>query len=367
MSRVAITSVKRGVDHAFAEAMVLSDCIGVIDSGARVLIKPNWNACGIAGSTSMTAVLAACRWAHSQGAGEVIVGEGPVPVGPERIAAYLKEMRAEERLAEVGARFVLFDADEHVLFRGKADLPEEIGIARLALECDVTINLALMKVHSTCVVTLCLKNLKGCLRPKDKMAFHRTGLLPAIVALNHIVRPQIHVVDAIDGMEGEHTHGDVVHLGLFIAGRDPVAVDTVACAQMGIDAADVPLLRMAAKAGMGTHRRKEIEIAGEALRPRRFERAQERLKRLYPDLSIDDAGACTACQAALMDGLFIARDKRRVTSVALGKDARPGPDTLVIGRCLREYWPTHAHVKGCPPAGTDIADALCREEGGKQE
>ena len=361
MIRVAITSVDKGVDEAFALAMKLSGCEGIIRPGARVLIKPNWNAAGIPGSTSMAAVLAACKWAMAQGAGEVIVGEGPVPVGRPRIEAFLKELGVPERLHAVGAKWMLFDDAEHVLFKGEKDLPPETGIAKLSLECDVIINLPLLKVHSTCLATLCVKNLKGCLRPQDKMAFHRVGLLPAIIALNRIVKPQINVVDAIDGMEGDHNRGPLVHLGLLIAGRDPVAVDAVACAQMGIAPDEVPLLRMADEAGFGTHRLDKIEIVGEPLKPRRFERVQERLKRCYPNLTIDDAGACTACAAALMDGLYIAGGKRKRKSIAMGKHAKPQPDALVLGKCLRDFWATHAHVKGCPPSGHAVAEELCKE------
>lgn len=345
--------------------MALSGCEEVVARGARVLIKPNWNAASIPSSTSLAAVLAACKWARTRGAGEVIVGEGPVPVGRPRIEAYLKEMGVPGRLEAVGAKWALFDDLEHALFKDEKDLPPEVGIAKLALESDVIINLPLLKTHTTCMVTLCVKNLKWCLRPQDKMAFHRVGLLPAIVALNKIVRPQINVVDAIDGMEGDHTRGSLVHLGLLIAGRDPVAVDAVTCAQIGIGPDEVPLLRMADKAGLGVHRLDKIEIVGEPLRPRRFERAQERLKRVYPDLVIDDAGACSACGAALMDGLFIAGAKRKRKQIAMGKHAKPVEGALVLGKCLREHWATHPHVKGCPPSGHAVAEALC--EAGEHE
>jgi uncharacterized protein (DUF362 family) len=360
VTRVAIVSVAEGVEQAFAEAMRLSGCEGLITPGACVLIKPNWNAIGLEGSTSLAVVQAACRWARAQGAGDVIVGEGPVPIPRPDVEAFLGQMNVPEGVEAAGARFVLFDDGEHVLFAGESDLPVETGIARSALEADVIINLPLMKVHSTCLATLCLKNLKGCLRPQDKMAFHRVGLLPAIVALNRLVRPQINVVDAISAMEGDHNRGALVPLGLLIAGRDPVAVDAVSCAQMGIEPSGVPLLRMAAQAGLGECRLSKIQITGETLRPRRFELPQEQLKRAYPDLTIDDAGACTACSAALMDGLFIAGAGRQLSCVALGREAQPAPEALVIGKCLRQYWPTPPHVEGCPPSGHAVAEALCR-------
>ena len=358
MTRVSITSVGDDANAAFALAMERSGCDAVISRGDCVVIKPNWNGVNPQSSTSLRVVEAACRWARDQGAADVIVGEGPVPLARERVDACFKEMGVEARVSAAGARFVNFDDEDHVLFKGKPDLPSEIGVSRVALDADVIINVPLLKVHSCCLTTLCVKNLKGCLRGQDKMEFHRIGLLPAIVALNRIVRPQINVIDAIDAMEGDHSHGGIVHLDRLIAGRDRVATDAVGCAQIGLGPKDVPLIWMAGEAGLGVHLIDEIEIVGEPLEPRRFELVQEHLARKYPGLSIDESGACSACRAALMDGLFTAGGKRTIDSIALGRDAEPTAETLVMGKCLRDYWPTHRHVKGCPPSGHAVAKRL---------
>ena len=364
MPRVSITKVDGDMDAAFVLAMERADCTGVIREGHRVLIKPNWNACAIEGSTSLEVVLAACRWALAQGAGEVIVGEGPVPVRKEAAEEYFKTMGACEALDDIGVRFVSFDDGEHVLFRDREHLPAEIGIARLALECDVMLNLPLLKVHSCCLTTLCVKNLKGCLRPQDKMAFHRVGLLPAIVALNRIVKPQINVIDAVNAMEGDHNRGTLVPLGFLFASRDRVAADAVASAQIGLPTDTVPLLKMAAAAGLGEHRVEEIEIVGEPLVPQKLELPQERMQRRFPEMGIEEDGACSACMAALSDGLFSSGGERKFDKIALGGKSTPSDGALVLGKCLSRYFPTHAHVPGCPPDGAEIARALRGEAGG---
>ena len=252
MTRVSITKAGDDVASAFSLAMERAACEGIIKQGDRVLIKPNWNACAIEGSASLAVVLAACRWAKAQGAGEVIVGEGPVPVGREATEAYFDALGARDAVAGADARFVNFDYEQHEIFRDLEYLPPEIGVAKLALECDVLINIPLLKVHSCCLTTLCVKNLKGCLRPQDKMAFHRIGLLPAIVALNRLVKSQINVIDAINAMAGDHNRGDLIPLGLLIAGHDRVATDAVASAQIGLASGKVPLLKMAADAGLAS-------------------------------------------------------------------------------------------------------------------
>jgi uncharacterized protein (DUF362 family) len=358
MSRVSITKVGTDLDAAFALALERADCVGVIKPGHRVVIKPNWNACGVEGSTKLAVVLAACRWAQAQGAGEISVGEGPVPVGREKIESYLASMGVQAALGRLGVRFVLFDDAEHVLFRDLPDLPPEIGIAQLALECDVLINIPILKVHSCCLTTLCVKNLKGCLRPADKMAFHQLGLLPAVVALNRLLPSQINVIDALEAMEGDHNRGRLVPLGLLIASRDRVAADAVGSALIGLPSGKVPLLKLAAAAGLGEHRVEKLDLVGEALVPQRLELPQDALKRHYPDLDIQDDGACSACRAALMDGLYTTGRNRKIAKIALGAQSKPAADALVLGQCLSRHFATHAHVPGCPPDGTAVARAL---------
>lgn len=361
MTRVSITKVGNDLQAAFGLAMERADCEGIIGAGDKVVIKPNWNACAIEGSTSLPVVIAACHWAKEQGAGEVIVGEGPVPVGRAAIDEYFAEMGAVKALSEIGVRFVNFDDDKHIVFREREHLPPEIGIARLALECDVLINIPLLKVHSCCLATLCVKNLKGCLRPDDKKAFHQVGLLPAVVELNKLVKPRINVVDSINAMEGDHNRGALVPLGLLIAGCDRVATDAVASAQIGLSSGKVPLLAMAAEAGIGEHLVEQIEIVGEPLVPQKLEFAQDRMKRQYPDMGVVEDGACSACMAALSDGLFASEGERRFDTIALGAKAKPADDSLVLGDCLKRYFPTHAHVAGCPPNGAEIARTLSGE------
>ena len=147
-------------------------------------------------------------------------------------------------------------------------------------------------------------------------------------------------------------------LGLLIAGRDRVATDAIGSAQIGLASGKVPLLKMAAKAGLGEYRVENTEIVGEPLVPQRLELTQDHLERRYPDIEIQEAGACSACRAAFMDGLFAAGGERKLNKIAMGPDAQPSDDALVLGKCLSQYFPTHLHVPGCPPDGAAVARAL---------
>jgi hypothetical protein len=100
---------------------------------------------------------------------------------------------------------------------------------------------------------------------------------------------------------------------------------------------------------------------GEPLSPRRFELPQERMQRQFPEMGVEEDGACSACMAALGDGLYASGGARKFSKIALGAKAKPSDGALVLGNCLKEYFPTHAHVAGCPPNGAEIARMLTGE------
>lgn len=72
------------------------------------------------------------------------------------------------------------------------------------------------------------------------------------------------MTDGRVGMEGQGPHdGTPVKLDLIIAGRDPVATDSVASLIMGFDPDRVPTLDLGSKRDMGTNNLHNIEIRGE--------------------------------------------------------------------------------------------------------
>jgi uncharacterized protein (DUF362 family) len=78
-------------------------------------------------------------------------------------------------------------------------------------------------------------------------------------------------------MEGNGpSFGDPVHLGVAIAGTDPMAADRVACEVMGVDFSKVGYLNLCA---MGEHEMEGIEAVGtpleDCIRPFRLHRNVE--------------------------------------------------------------------------------------------
>ncbi|MCD6470196.1 DUF362 domain-containing protein [Candidatus Bathyarchaeota archaeon] len=75
-------------------------------------------------------------------------------------------------------------------------------------------------------------------------------------------------ITAINGIiagEVYETSGKPVKMDLVIAGVDPVAVDAVGAAVMGISSREVKHLVLAEKKGLGTCNLEKIEVVGEKI------------------------------------------------------------------------------------------------------
>ncbi len=161
-------------------------------------------------------------------------------------------------------------------------------------EIDAFVSVSKMKCHNTAGITHTMKNLFG-LAPVDiytlnggdtsRTAFHGRGdqtaeRLPRIIVDLNMARP-IHL-SLIDGvMTCEGGEGPWISkmrankAGVLLAGKDPVATDSVAPAVMGFDPTaeypNVPFvhaknhLNIAAKLGLGTNRLENIKVVGEKI------------------------------------------------------------------------------------------------------
>ncbi len=361
---VSVIKVTESLNLAITKAMLYADCDNVISSGDTVLIKPNLNGCSIKGSTSISVIKAIAQWAYDKGAGRVIIGEGPVGVGKEQMQKYFSDIGIEKAVKEIDAEFVIFDEHEYIIHKKVSKyLPEEIGISKFVYSVDKIINVPMLKVHPSTMVTLCMKNLKGCIRERDKKIFHRLDLQMAIVELNKLIRPNINLIDGTKAMQGtDHNNGDIAELGLIFCSKDIVAVDAVASYTIGIDPENIRLIKLGKKAGLGESIIEKLQISGEDIEKNRvhFELPEEAMLRRFPDLKILKNGACSACLANMMDALGWIGYKREYNTIVLGSDVPISNDDILIGNCTRKYWSDHEHVRGCPPRSIDIAEALSK-------
>ncbi len=192
-------------------------------------------------------------------------------------------------------------------------------VASLWLSADTIINVAKLKTHVETELTASIKNTFGIADRNTRMAAHgarkKGNLVRAVVDLYRIRKPDLNILDAVLCMEGNGPSRGVPRFGgWLLASRNALALDAVAAFMMGYDDPfTVPLLKEAARAGIGPQKIEEIEIVGASLEEIRipsFKRASSaignipdqlrglghRLLYLYPDLIPQKCSSCGICK-----------------------------------------------------------------------
>ena len=244
-----------------------------IKSGDTVLLKVNLIGPKPADSGAVTHpdfVRALTKILHEKGC-RVWIGDsaggaiaGIAPTGRAMDVAGYKAVAEEE-----GAEIKNFDRE------GVTEVPVNspdygsIFLARPLFEADVVINLPKLKTHVAAGYTGAVKNLFGCIPGLKKAEYHK--LYPdsrsfgnIIADINDAVKPALHIMDGITGMQGKGpTGGSPYSAGKVIAGTDPLALDTVGAAMMGLDVRDLPIFEEVIRRDLGMSDPAGIELAGD--------------------------------------------------------------------------------------------------------
>jgi len=269
MARVAIVRETNPPDMT-VKALEMVEAHEALSDEKPFLIKPNYiNAShpstGI--TTDSRVIEGVVKFLKEHGVKEIIIGEG---------SGFADTFEAF-RIAGVDAlakrwdvKLVDLNNDDFVGIRPPSPLANKVKIAKTALESTI-ISVPKLKPHRQAGVTLSIKNMIGAVTPKGALHIH---LSRNIVEIASILKPSISVIDGIVAGEGHETSGNSVEMNIVIAGTDPVAVDAVGAAVIGIQPTEVKHLILAEKKGLGTCDLNQIEIVGEPI-----ERVRKKFKR----------------------------------------------------------------------------------------
>lgn len=269
MTRVAVVRGTNPPDMVVT-ALQMVDAGQGVSIEKPVLVKPNYvttdhPSTGI--TTESRVIEGVLSFLRQHGVKEILIGEG-TGFG-DTFEAF--RVAGVDRVAERwNVRMVDLNKDEFIEVRPpNARTLKKVKIAKTALESTI-VSVPKLKPHREASVTLSLKNMMGAMTPKGSMHSH---LSQNIIDLASVVKPSIAVIDGIIAGEGHETSGNPVKMNLVIAGTDPVAVDAVGAAVMGIPPESVKHLRLAEESGLGTCDLERIQIVGEPI-----EKVQKKLK-----------------------------------------------------------------------------------------
>lgn len=142
------------------------------------------------------------------------------------------------------AEIINFETLPKKLFRLEKNIM--ISLPEIIFEVDLIINLPKMKTHGLTQVTLCVKNLYGCIPGKLKEDLHKLSPYPKnfsrlLVELHKIIKPQLNIIDGIAGIEGEGpgASGKKINPKVMIMGENANAVDIIASEFMGFNSENI--------------------------------------------------------------------------------------------------------------------------------
>lgn len=167
-----------------------------------------------------------------------------------------------------GAKLNYDTTYEEVSFpRGK--LMRHFEVMSPFLHADGVLNLCKLKTHMFMSMTGAVKNSFGVIPGLSKAGYHaklqaKEQFAEMLLDLSDFVSPRLSIMDAVVGMEGEGpgTSGTPRPIGLLLASENPLALDVVAGAIMGLEANQNPLLLAAERRGLVPTKRSEIEVIG---------------------------------------------------------------------------------------------------------
>jgi uncharacterized protein (DUF362 family) len=146
--------------------------------------------------------------------------------------------------------------------------------------CDFLIDVPVLKVHSDCGITACMKNYVGT-APRQVYApeyrfsnrllhdnYTVEGRVDGFVAdLVSFHPPDFAVVDAIRGLQysnhNNRAQDQMLRNNFVFAGEDPVAMDCLAARLVGFNPWDIEYLHMISRRGIGTMDPTQVQVIGD--------------------------------------------------------------------------------------------------------
>jgi len=223
---------------------------------ARILLKPNLNSNmnALTGNTTDLRLLSAIvQCLKERGYDNIVIGEGT------NSGFYRSKIGVISRLrVDYLARYYGVEVKDLNYADGR-DINFSSGVkARVAGECldaDLFINVPKLKTHFEVGMSVCLKNLIGCLIGQENKKKTHQSLAENILLLNHNIKPHLHIVDGLMAMEGlGPTRGKPKNMGLIVVGTDPFLMDMVCAKIARFEYRSITTLKLAEEQGIITEK-----------------------------------------------------------------------------------------------------------------
>jgi uncharacterized protein (DUF362 family)/ferredoxin len=219
---------------------------------AKILLKPNLNANmnALTGNTTDLRLLAVVmEYLKSKGYKDITVAEGTNSGYYRHHISVISRLRVDRLTNYYGIKVTDLNYSEPVSIEFEDGI--QAGVSRECLEADLFINMPKLKTHFETGMSVCLKNLMGCLVGQENKKKTHQALAANILNINKKIKPHLHIVDGIISMEGlGPTRGTPVLTGMILVGTDPYLIDLMCARVASFDYRKIRTLAEAERRGI---------------------------------------------------------------------------------------------------------------------
>ena len=285
MTDVFIVDTKQGIQSAVEEVFShLKKTDPILKSSKEVYIKVNGIDFKKHAFTSPEVLKAVIVYLNNLGA-KVYVMENSTQANLTRIVFEITGFK--DVCEKTGAKIIYLDEEETKTFEFKGkpsavDDPKGYNLKNFRLPKTIVkimdnrdsiayINIPKLKTHSMARVTLGIKNQWGYPQHEDRGKDHNYNLHSKLVDVYEYIRPDITIIDGIEGTIHGHYPPTafedrlVKQFNILIGGRDTLAVDVVGARIFGLTLDEVPHLKIAYERGLGEGNLSKIDVIGKDL------------------------------------------------------------------------------------------------------
>ena len=362
MAKVSVIRAESGIKQGLCDAIeLIGGLAAYVGHGDTVLLKPNLN--GVEGATDKKLVVNLIQLLRDFGVRKLFLAESTF--GDERVTDMFFQKTGYSDLArEHDIELVNLNRSRVVEVKVAHPLVlETLRIAQEAYEADRIINLPNMKVHYATGITLSLKNMKGILAGDEKKHFHEVGLDKAIVDLNNTIKPCLNIVDGIICMEKMGPRGgDLVSLGLILAGGAAAEVDYVGSLIMGYALREVKHLELYLACNCVDL--SQVEVVGKRIEEVRYPFKKVNLAKILPrEFRVHNKNACSSCENAfLLSCQLLEKTPSQRIEIYMGELLEESGSVkgirIAFGNCCSGEMRFDKTIKGCPPYPFALRDYL---------
>lgn len=231
-----------------------------VKTGDVVWVKPNigWDRSPEqAGNTHPDVVKALIKMCLEAGAKTVKVGDNPCHDAQKTYA----NSGIAAATKDIGGEVVFLDKNRFREMEIGGEVLKSIPVYPDIIECDLVVNVPVVKHHSSTTVTLCMKNYMGVIENRRKFHQDLPGCIRDITAF---MKPRLCLLDATRILTAHGPTGgdlaDVKRMNIVAAGTDIVALDAFGSELLGKKPEGIGTVVAGHTAKLGNMQYKELAL-----------------------------------------------------------------------------------------------------------